>query len=945
MNKELISEAVDKPIAGDPLGVTVHVLSNGLTVYLSPNTQEPRVYYEIAVRAGSRHDPLEATGMAHYLEHMQFKGTNRLGTSDFGHEKSRLDLIEELYEELFETENQKQRLDIYSRIDRESQAAAKFAIANELDRLYSAVGFNAINAHTSQDETVYKGCFPSNRAEVWAAVEADRLTTPIYRLFLPELETVYEEFNKRNDEAENEFHRAALSAMFDGHPYGRDIIGLGAHLKNPSISRMRSFFRAYYRPNNMAIILSGDFNRPDMLDLIKRYFGKLEPAEIPPAPKGEIKAPRGVRKTEILYQAEEKVGIGWLICGHGHPDEDAVIVMDMLMDNRWTGILNLSVNKAQKVKTSGAQPIIFNEAGEWLMWAVAKAGQTLEQAEDVLLQAVAKLKAGDFTDEDIRAVVTDFEVNEKKRLEKNSERVGHIRRAFIEGEPWPDAVRRLERLKKVAKKDVLAAAKKYLGDDRVVIYRRKGEPVVESVAKPEFTALDIDAGRQSPFFSQLLTLPAKPLAPRFLKEGRDYRILPRPWGRLYWTENPVNDLFHLEFRFTLGRTHDKKLKLALKFLELCGAGGMTVDDFQRALYQLGSKLEVESGERECVVLLSGLEKNLTETLRLALLRFSKPKVAAGAFERMIAVERGDRKNRKLDPNKIFHALSDFAARGAESSVLGDLSPKELDALTEADLTAVLGSLFEYPRSALYTGCLRAEDAAGLLDKAQALKVRPEPAKKIFKLIVPGSSRVIFVHRDNLNQAVIGAYAADGPYEADARVDYRIFNAVMGGMSGVYFQEVREARALAYAAAGGYGPGERKGDDNSLWSYAGTQCDKAAETSLLLAELMAHPPITPERFVSAVREAEESYRTESPTLSDIPRQIDRWHKLGFDVDPRIESLGRLESYKQAELNRFAERFSSKPLTFYILADRSRVELKALEALGKLEERAVDELFPF
>lgn len=933
----------DAPLPEDGLGVTVHRLSNGMTVYLSPNRQEPRVSYEIAVRAGSRHDPLEATGMAHYLEHMQFKGTARLGTIDYAREKPHLDRIESLYDRLFQAHDPEKRKQLYAEIDKESQAAARYASPNEFDKLYSASGFTQVNAHTNYEETVYEGSFPSNKAEVWSLVEADRLTDPVYRIFLPELEAVYEEFNKSRDNPDDAFFEAAFRTLFKGHPYGRDIIGFGEHLKNPSISRMRKFFADYYHPNNMAIILSGDFDRQEMISRLEASFGHLKPAQIPPAPEGAITAPRGVERAEIRFQAEEAVQVGWILPGNNHPDQDALRVAEKLINN----LVNLRLNKAQKVKSAAIHLQALNEAGAWLWIAEPKEGQTPEQAEAILMEEAAKLKAGDFTEEDLTTVLTQLEVERKELLEKNGERVGLIRESFIAAQEWKTAAGALERMKRLTKADILRVADLYLGEDRVVIYRRKGTSKPEKVSKPAFTPVPIDTAKQSPYFKELAAIPAEPLAPRFLRPGRDYKTLNRKWGRLYWANNPVNDLFNLTFQFDRGNGHEKKLDLALSLLEVSGAGGMDVEEFQQALDRLGSKMSVHCGERECEVKLAGLEKNLEETIRLAQLRFSRPNIAAGAFAEMIEVERGARADRKVDSKEINLALEEFAMRGKESEVLQELTPAELDALTMKDLKGVLRSVFTYRRSVLYSGGKKAKEVAQLLSSiGSSRRYKKAPALAPLRLLSPSRPRVVFVHQQGMKQALIGAYAADGDYDAASRLDYRLYDNVMGGgMGGIYFQEVRESRALAYSARGEYQTADRAGDDNNLAASAGTQADKAAQTARLISDLMRRPPITPERYAVALRQTEESYRSETPQFSEIPDKVRRWERLGFSGDPRAADFRELSSYRPERLEKFTARFKDKALTIFVLGDRERIDMEGLKKLGDFEERAVDEIFPY
>lgn len=938
-----LPKTVAIPLKGDALGVSVHRLPNGLTVYLSPNRQEPRVSFEIAVRSGSRHDPLEATGMAHYLEHMQFKGTQKLGTMDYAREKVHLDRIETLYDELFATQDADQRRRIYADIDAESQAAAKYAVPNEFDKIYASAGLSDINAYTGPDMTSYTGSFPSNKADTWARVEADRLSEPVYRIFLPELETVYEEYNRGQDNPSAAMSKASFAALFSGHPYGRGTIGFAEHLKNPSISRMRRFFDEHYRPNNMAIVLSGDFDRAAMLLLIEKNFGTLSPAKIPTPPAGRALGPNGVERVEIRYPAEEAVRIGWLLPPHNHPDEDALTLAGQV----WSNLINLRVNKAQKAKGAGAFQMLLNESGGWFAVAVTKEGQTLEQAERVLMDEVDRFKAGDFSEDDLRTAATQLEIDMKRRLQVNGERVGLILETYINGQDWQDAVGVLERLKRQTKADVLRVANRYLGENRVVVYRRKGTPDVEKVAKPSFTPVPIDTSKQSPFFKELAAAPSTPLTPHFLTSGRDYRTADLPWGRLYWTKNPVTDLFNLEFKFDRGTAHEKKLGLALKMLDVAGAGDLSVEEFQRTLDRLGSTMGAGCGERECMVQLTGLEKNLEETLRLVLLRFKKPNIKPGAFKTMVETERGDRADRKLDPKQVHRALGEFASRGRNSEVLRALTPTQLDALTESQLKDVLGSVFDYRRSALYSGSRAAPEVGRILTASQPRgRFQPTPKSAAAKLLHPARPRVLFVHQEGMKQALIGAYAADARPDAKPRLDDAIYNKVMGGgMDGVYFQEVRESRALAYSAGGGYAAPKRAGDEGKLWSSAGTQADKAVQTALLMRDLMTQPPVTPERYKLALRGLEESYRTQVPLLDEIPRAVLGWEERGVKEDPKIALFQGLSSHRPKDLAGFIRRFRRKPVTFYILGDRNSVDLDGLKQLGDFEENTVDDLFPF
>lgn len=211
-------------VKGDPMQTRIYTLPNGLKIYLSVNKEQPRIQTYIAVRTGSRNDPAETTGLAHYLEHLMFKGTHQFGTSDYAKEKPYLDDIERRYEHYRTVTDPAQRRVLYHEIDSVSQIAAKYFIPNEYDKLMSSIGANGTNAYTSTDVTCYVENIPSNEVENWARIQGDRFQNMVIRGFHTELEAVYEEFNiSLTNDTRKEF-AAIGKLLFPTHPYGVPIV-------------------------------------------------------------------------------------------------------------------------------------------------------------------------------------------------------------------------------------------------------------------------------------------------------------------------------------------------------------------------------------------------------------------------------------------------------------------------------------------------------------------------------------------------------------------------------------------------------------------------------------------------------------------------------------------------------------------------------------------------
>jgi predicted Zn-dependent peptidase len=236
----------EDPVKGDPIDAHIFTLDNGLKVYLSVNKDEPRVQTYIAVRAGSKYDPAETTGLAHYLEHMLFKGTSLIGTIDWENESAVLQQISDLYEDHKNAERPDTKASIYAQIDSLSYVASTFAVPNEYDKMVSMLGARGTNAFTSNDQTVYVNNIPSNEIERWLMLESERFGELVLRLFHTELETVYEEFNINQDRDGRWSYQAVWEGLHPEHPYGtQSTIGLGEHLKNPSMVNIHEYFDNY----------------------------------------------------------------------------------------------------------------------------------------------------------------------------------------------------------------------------------------------------------------------------------------------------------------------------------------------------------------------------------------------------------------------------------------------------------------------------------------------------------------------------------------------------------------------------------------------------------------------------------------------------------------------------------------------------------------------------
>ena len=939
---------IDARDPNDPLKASIFELDNGLKVYLTENHEEPRFYAEIAVRAGSKHDPADATGLAHYLEHLLFKGNQNLGTLDYAAEKPHLDKITELYEEHFNTQDPARRAEIYAEINATAQLAAQYAVPNEIDKLYNAMGGSGLNAHTSNEETVYKIGLPSNRLEAWAEIESDRFVNPVFRIFHTELETVYEEKNRSLDNRGFILYTALNELMFKEHPYGQQpTIGTVEHLKNPSLVYIQDYFDTYYVPNNMALFISGDIDTQQTIELIAEKFGAWQRKAVPEVGPWEEAPLAGVERSTVQYPGEEQVQIAFRTVPNGHEDKEALILVDMILDNATAGLINLNLNQQQLVANAGSSPQFFNDAGMQLLYGVPKDGQTLDEVEALLLDQLELIKAGEFDELIIPAIINDFKKNQKASLEFNTSRVAMMRQSFIEGAQWEDYSAEIERMEQLTKADVVAAANKYFGTDYVAVQQIDAQHTVPPVEKPQIDPVTIDPSRQSEFASAILAMDFEPIEPVFVEADKDYRRIEFADGvELFYAPNPLNDLFTFSIGVDVGTQENDKLSLAAAMMDVAGTDTLSNEELQKEWYRLGSSFNFGAGENSSGFSLSGLDEQFETSLELMMTAIKQPSTDEQTLEQLKAILLKSRQDQKSSPPAIARALYLYNRYGEESPMLEALSSEEIRATSLDELTSLPGSLLDYQHTLAYTGSLPLEQVVETVRRHHPLAsdLKQPPAYR-FRTAREISSNEVYVVDQQTAQAQVRIEFADGEYNADDRVPASVYTGYFGsGMSSVVFQELREARALAYSASARYGQGSRVNDQNLMLGAIGTQTDKTVDALNAFIDLIDNMPESEERFDETVAALLNRYRTSKLSFREVIGAVRGWEELGLAGDPRRESYAKLQSLTFDELKAFqAEHVKDRAKLISIVGDLSIIDTEELAQFGSVKEVAVDELF--
>jgi len=925
---------IPAPLAGDPSNATIHRLSNGMTVYLSPDAQEPSVIAHVVVRAGSRNDPEQSTGLAHYLEHMLFKGTSQLGTLDYAQEKPHLDRIAALYGELRKPGSDRDK--ILREIDGETQQSAAFAIPNEFDQLYARIGITGVNAFTDRDATVYVAKVPKNRLAQWARVEANRYADAVFRLFWPELEAVYEEKNRAIDNPGRRVEEAFLKALFPHHGYGwSTTIGEVDHLKNPAYGDMVAFFERYYTPGNMAIVLSGDVDESVLPVLETAFAGFQRPAGDAPPP-GELPHLSGRAQLDVPVPAREGVILGWPLVSATHPDRLALEVMDRILLDGTSGLIERDLLLPQKVADAGSNPTFLREAGYFELYADALTGQKLDDLEQMLQGLVGKLQRGEFTDADLAVAVLTADLQQQRQVESNGGRAQLMEAAFIDGRDWPDAVGLIDQMRKITKADVVRVANRYLTHDLLVVRKVKSKEAPPKITKPGITPVKIDTGRVGGFARDVAAMAVAPIEPVALVAGRDYVRTQTPVGPLVSVVNRRNRLFAVRYQFDVGRSDDRLVCLALDLQRVSGAGTRSAAQVASLLHELGIVIGISCTRMESSISVTGPDENLGAALGIVRDWLAEPVFDDATLKARVARVETERANQLTTPQTIAAAAQDHAQYGDNTEYLVTPTNQQLEAATPAQLRALLAGFLHWKHRTSYFGPRSAADAATAValgdGKRQATPRKPITYRKPHAALVTDQATA--------QSQILMAWPRPPVTDADRALG-AVFTAYIAPM---LFSEVREARGLAYAVSGGYVTGLKKADAASLFAFVATQADKSHDSIDAVRESLGRP-VDDKRFDAAKVTLSETYRVDRIAPRNIAGAVYSWEDQGAPSDPRAARHARAEKVDRAALERWMKAVLAGPAIFSIVGDHAKLDDARLGKLAPVTMVPVSKLFGY
>ena len=939
-------------VEGDAMSTRIYTLDNGLKVYLSDYDNAPRVHIFTPVKAGGKNDPADNTGLAHYLEHMMFKGTDKFGSLNYAEEVVMLDSIEQMFNYYATLDDPAERKAYYANIDAYSNKAAEYAIPNEYDKMISMLGGKGLNAYTTEDRTVYTVDMPANELPRFLELEGSRFKKIVNRLFHTELEAVYEEKNRSLDNDRWKVFETMYAQVFKKHPYGtQTVIGTIDHLKNPSITEIKNYFDTYYRPNNVAICMSGDIDYNETIKLIDKYFGDWEPNNnLPTWTKVEEDPITEPRVAEVYGPDAEFLQMGFRFDGTGSEDHLKVKLIDMLLNNAEAGLIDLNLKQKQAVLNAGSFVNDFNDYSIHTIYGNAKQNQSLEEVKDLIVEQIELLKKGEFEDWLLDAVITDFKKSKMRGLENNWSRANDMVMAFTNNMDWADYIQEIDKMEKITKEELIAFANANYGENYAIIYKRNGEdPNKQKVDKPEITKVPLNRDTKSDFHQSLADTEVDKLAPVFVDYKADINEFSVNNVNVIAKQNTENELFELTYLLDLGKNADPKLAIAVNYLEFIGTDQYSAEEFKKELYKLGCSFNVFASTDRTYVTLSGLNENMEKSTELFESLLANPQADQDALNKMIDRTFKSRSDDKKSKGKIlWSGLFNYGKYGSKNPFNDVLANYELQELQAEELTDIIKGITKLPHRILYYGPRSSKAVGNFLASYHPVPEEFDaiPELKQYEEMDVTDPKVYWTDYDMVQTEIV--FLAKGEnYDARNEPAVRLFNEYFGGgMNSIVFQEIREAQGLAYSVFSSFSQPSKKDKANYLFAYVGTQADKQAEAMNAMMDLINNMPESEEAFNIAKGAILNKIESERITRSAVLWNYVSAQDKGLDYDIRSDIYGKVKGMTYEDLSSFHEDFiKDQKYVTVLVGARDKIDFNALRAYGEINEVGLDELFGY
>ena len=928
--------------------IKVYKLQNGLTVILDANQSDTHISGKVVVNVGSADEKENATGVAHYLEHMLFKGTNELGTINWEAEKVHYNNIINLYDELQVAKTQEEIDAINAKINKETQEQAKYIVTNELSAAVQQMGGVGLNANTSFDRTMYLNTLPTNQLEKWLELYSHRFMHPVFRLFQTELETVYEEKNRSADNIYLPFYYKSQELLFgENDPYARPVIGKTEHLKKPWLSAMIEFYNTWYVPNNMALILSGNFDIDSTVVLIDKYFGRLKAKQLPERPYTKVTIPttHSVKKLKLTpYLVADKA---YLIPTKINLREAlALDVIAKLLSNRsQTGYLDelriggdvisasASFSRNKRVNQFSVEYIPRYDLNQRRQESFSFVGDMVEESID-------KIKDGNFEDQYLETIKLGMKQNWEMMMSSQGNRTSIYANLFFLGTRI-SYVGKYERiLNSINKKYIKEISAKYLADNYVLIQSERGEAHKEKkIKKPKLDPIISVTGQNSTYLKSFVKMPIgdtkfTPFDVNDIKVSEFGNKL-----KFHYLKNDKNKIFRLIVQFHAGEQKYPLVKYSVALLNNAGVlGQYKSSELRKEFGKLNVTYSFFSDDNSTYFMMQGYDDKLAEASQLMSRLVLMPEIKEKSMNGIIGRELSQRsiETKSLESEKS--ALNNYLIYGKKSKFIDRLSTDELISLSPTELAVTFHKVSGYEADIHYFGNMSESKVKSTLknnlafDSKRQLAVKPVEKERTNY----SKNTILLVNNSKAIQSHIFLYIdlKDIPLEDIIKV--KAFNQYFSGsFNGLVTKEIRENRALAYTSYAMVDVPLMRDWNSYMFGYIGTQADKTPEAVEVLVGLLNDLPEYPERMDGIIDYLKNSSQIESEDKSVNSLTSESWKMMGYNGNPTLYEQSQIEKLSFNDIKDvFAKLIKQNKVSIAILGRTKDMDIKKLKKLGKV-----------
>ncbi|GHU70127.1 peptidase M16 [Bacteroidia bacterium] len=938
-------------------GLKAFQLANGLQVFVWEDENMTEVTGLVAVNVGSKEEPESYTGLAHYLEHLMFKGTEQIGTINWEKEKPLYEQIIAKYDERAATADPAQRDAISKEINQLAIEAAQYNIPNEEEILMQNMGSFNTNAYTSFDQTVYFNSFPAGEIYKWLELYSSRLIKPVFRNFQAELETVYEEFNRGQDEHGQQEQEFLLKNLFPGHPYARNIVGLPEHLKNPQLSKLIEFYNTWYVPNNMALILIGNIKANQVAGMVKEKFGRLESKTLPERKQYPQTPLKGRKEVSAKISQMPQVYLSFPgITAAGSDDVALSICSAILSNSAHTGLIDKLVVDGDLLSAS-AGPFSLKERGVVIVSAVPyydvnqRRFESLKSTEKILWKEIKKLQDGKFEDWLVQSIKSDLIRRFDLQMEDAFTRAQTITEMFVNGRNLTDLLNYKERVEAITTDEIRAIAKQYFGNDFAALYFNEGKPGKKGdpMKKPDYQPVIPARASESEYAQQFTFLPAK-YAPKFadMNDVEIRKINDR--SRFFYTKNPENDVFSLTLKFGIGAAKMPKLKLAVPLMNNAGImPDIEAQEVKQEFSNLGTTCRYGLTDDYLYVTLTGFETNLEASCNLMTRQILLPKLDEKQKDNMLGGYYQSRRFEKESNESLSDALLEYLLYKDKSKYLDRLELEKVIFYTVSELTGEFQRATDYEAEAYYVGNLPVDEVYDILSKNLPMKQgeRESASPEIRTRTAYSEPTIYFLpNNSDAKQSAVSFYIQGKEYTKEQDPVINAFNLYFGAgfFTDLVSQEIREYRSLAYHSGAYYSRPVKEHNPGHFYGVVETQADKTLTAVEVFMNLINDMPLFPNRITNIKNYLKNTASVEKPQFRVAGQQYEAWRLRGYTESPAKTHQMAIDQLTFDDLVKFyEENVKGKPIAISIVGNPKNIDLKALERYGKVTKISTSRIF--